>query len=81
MVSKTFTTQETMTNANTIKCWFLTTGSPLDIARHFVAVSTNLAAVKSFGIDPANLFPMWDWVGGRFLYGPLWTFDKPVCGV
>ena len=70
MVSKTFTTQETMTNANTIKNWFLTAGSPSDIARHFVAVSANLAAVKSFGIDPVNLFPMWDWVGGRF---SLWS--------
>ena len=70
IVSKTFTTQETITNANTIKNWFLTSGSQFDIAKHFVAVSTNLEAIDAFGIDPKNVFPMWNWVGGRF---SLWS--------
>lgn len=70
IVSKTFTTQETITNANTLKNWFLTSASQFDIAKHFVAVSTNLKAVESFGIDKNNVFPMWDWVGGRF---SLWS--------
>lgn len=70
VVSKTFTTQETLSNANTIKNWFLKSASEKDIAKHFVAVSTNLEAVKGFGIDENNIFPMWDWVGGRF---SLWS--------
>ena len=70
IVSKTFTTQETITNANTIKNWFLTSASQFDIAKHFVAVSTNLDAIDAFGIDPNNVFPMWNWVGGRF---SLWS--------
>lgn len=70
IVSKTFTTQETITNANTIKDWFLGNASQFDIAKHFVAVSTNLEAVNNFGIDQNNVFPMWDWVGGRF---SLWS--------
>ncbi len=70
VVSKTFTTQETISNANTLKSWFLNSASENDIAKHFVAVSTNLEAVKSFGIDANNIFPMWDWVGGRF---SLWS--------
>jgi len=70
VVSKTFTTQETLTNANTIKNWFLKSGSLFDIAKHFVAVSTNLEAIEEFGIDKKNVFPMWDWVGGRF---SLWS--------
>jgi len=70
IVSKTFTTQETISNANTIKSWFLESASENDIAKHFVAVSTNLDAVKSFGVDANNVFPMWDWVGGRF---SLWS--------
>lgn len=70
VVSKTFTTQETLSNANTIKDWFLQSASKEDIAKHFVAVSTNLEAVKNFGIDQKNIFPMWDWVGGRF---SLWS--------
>ncbi|GAA4280506.1 glucose-6-phosphate isomerase [Gaetbulibacter aestuarii] len=70
VVSKTFTTQETISNANTIKNWFLKTGNQEAIAKHFVAVSTNLDAVKDFGIDPDNIFPMWNWVGGRF---SLWS--------
>ncbi len=70
VVSKTFTTQETLSNANTLKSWFLETATEADIAKHFVAVSTNLESVKNFGIDPNNIFPMWDWVGGRF---SLWS--------
>ncbi|MBC5840333.1 glucose-6-phosphate isomerase [Flavobacterium sp. F-380] len=70
IVSKTFTTQETLSNSETIKKWFLTTASQEDIAKHFVAVSTNLEKVTTFGIDPDNVFPMWDWVGGRF---SLWS--------
>lgn len=70
IVSKTFTTQETISNANTIKNWFLKSASQFDIAKHFVAVSTNLDAIDAFGIDPKNVFPMWNWVGGRF---SLWS--------
>ena len=70
IVSKTFTTQETLSNANTIKSWFLKSGKENDIAKHFVAVSTNIEKVKEFGIDENNIFPMWDWVGGRF---SLWS--------
>lgn len=70
VVSKTFTTQETLTNATTIKKWFLKSASESDIAQHFVAVSTNLKTVREFGIDPNNIFTMWDWVGGRF---SLWS--------
>lgn len=70
IVSKTFTTQETISNANTIKSWFLKPAKEEDIAKHFVAVSTNLDAVSNFGIDTNNIFPMWDWVGGRF---SLWS--------
>ncbi|GAA4235201.1 glucose-6-phosphate isomerase [Postechiella marina] len=70
VVSKTFTTQETLSNANTIKSWFLKSANETAIAKHFVAVSTNLESVKNFGIDENNIFPMWDWVGGRF---SLWS--------
>jgi glucose-6-phosphate isomerase len=70
IVSKTFTTQETLTNSETIKKWFLQSASQEDIAKHFVAVSTNLQKVTEFGINPDNVFPMWDWVGGRF---SLWS--------
>jgi glucose-6-phosphate isomerase len=70
IVSKTFTTQETLSNAQTIREWFLTAGSEADIAAHFVAVSTNLQRVQAFGIASENTFPMWDWVGGRF---SLWS--------
>lgn len=70
IVSKTFTTQETLSNAQTIREWFLKAGSESDIAVHFVAVSTNLQRVQAFGIAPENTFPMWDWVGGRF---SLWS--------
>ena len=70
IVSKTFTTQETLTNANTVRKWFLEHASETDIAKHFAAVSTNLEAVSGFGIATENIFPMWDWVGGRF---SLWS--------
>ncbi|MGY6649256.1 glucose-6-phosphate isomerase [Wenyingzhuangia sp. IMCC45574] len=70
IVSKTFTTQETIGNATTIKEWFLETASEADVAKHFVAVSTNLEAVADFGVDADNVFPMWSWVGGRF---SLWS--------
>jgi glucose-6-phosphate isomerase len=72
VVSKTFTTQETLTNASTIKSWFLQSATIKDVARHFVAVSTNLVAVQDFGIAKENIFPMWDWVGGRFsIWSPV----------
>lgn len=70
IASKTFTTQETMTNAHTAKKWFLKVGSEADIAKHFVALSTNIEAVKSFGILEENTFEFWDWVGGRY---SLWS--------
>lgn len=70
VVSKTFTTQETLSNANTLKAWFLKSAPEEAIAKHFVAVSTNIEKVKGFGIDENNIFPMWDWVGGRF---SLWS--------
>ncbi len=71
VASKTFTTQETMTNAHTARTWFLQ--SALDethIAKHFAALSTNEKAVTAFGIDKANMFEFWDWVGGRY---SLWS--------
>jgi len=64
--SKTFTTQETMTNANSAKEWFLKSYKQEDIAKHFVAASTASDLVSEFGIDIANMFPFWDWVGGRY---------------
>lgn len=66
VVSKTFTTQETLSNAITLKNWFLQSGKAEDVSKHFVAVSTNIEKVTEFGITPENTFPMWDWVGGRF---------------
>ncbi|MBQ5940271.1 glucose-6-phosphate isomerase [Massilia sp. AB1] len=66
VASKTFTTAETMMNAQTARSWFLTHAKEEALARHFVAVSTNTEAIKAFGIDPANMFPFWDWVGGRY---------------
>ena len=68
VASKTFTTLETLTNARTARQWLLDGlgGDERSVARHFVAVSTNLEAVAAFGIDPANAFPLWDWVGGRY---------------
>ena len=71
IASKTFTTQETMTNAHTARSWFLAQGAQeADIARHFVALSTNASAVAEFGIDTNNMFEFWDWVGGRY---SLWS--------
>ena len=70
VVSKTFTTQETLSNATTIKNWFLQTASQKDVAKHFAAVSTNTQKISDFGIVPAHVFTMWDWVGGRF---SLWS--------
>ncbi len=67
VASKTFTTQETMTNAESARTWLLRElKDEAAVARHFVAVSTNTEKVKAFGIDPANMFGFWDWVGGRY---------------
>ncbi|WP_052911796.1 glucose-6-phosphate isomerase [Riemerella anatipestifer] len=70
IASKTFTTQETMTNALSAKEWFLKAGTEEDVSKHFVALSTNIEAVKSFGISEENIFEFWDWVGGRY---SLWS--------
>lgn len=71
IASKTFTTQETMTNAASARQWFLEGGgTPGHVAQHFVAISTNAAAVEAFGIDRDNMFGFWDWVGGRY---SLWS--------
>ena len=66
VASKSFTTQETLINARVAREWFLTKGKTADLAKHFVAVSTNAKAVAEFGIDTANMLPFWDWVGGRY---------------
>ena len=67
VASKTFTTQETMTNAHTARRWLIEAlGDEAAVARHFVALSTNREAVEAFGIDPDNIFEFWDWVGGRY---------------
>ncbi|OAI10995.1 glucose-6-phosphate isomerase [Methylomonas lenta] len=69
--SKTFTTQETMTNAHSARDWFLNAAKdPALISKHFIAISTNVEKVKEFGIDPNNMFEFWDWVGGRY---SLWS--------
>ncbi len=73
IVSKTFTTQETLTNATTIRNWFLKSAKESDIALHFAAVSTNTEKISDFGIHSDNVFPMWDWVGGRFSLGAQWV--------
>jgi glucose-6-phosphate isomerase len=71
IASKTFTTQETMTNAESARAWFLEkTGGKGDVSKHFVAVSTNETEVTKFGIAAANMFVFWDWVGGRY---SLWS--------
>jgi glucose-6-phosphate isomerase len=71
IASKTFTTQETMTNAHSARTWFLESAkSEKDVAKHFVALSTNAKAVTEFGIDANNMFEFWDWVGGRY---SLWS--------
>lgn len=71
VASKTFTTQETLTNAHSARTWFLdSSATQADVAKHFVALSTNKEAVIEFGIDAANMFGFWDWVGGRY---SLWS--------
>jgi glucose-6-phosphate isomerase len=71
VASKTFTTQETLTNAHTARDWFLAAAKDeAAVAKHFVALSTNEKEVRKFGIDPANMFGFWDWVGGRY---SLWS--------
>ena len=71
VASKTFTTQETMTNAHSARSWFLENGAKEnDIAKHFAALSTNAKDVSAFGIDTENMFEFWDWVGGRY---SLWS--------
>jgi len=71
IASKTFTTQETMTNAFTARDWFLSrVTDPQGVAKHFVAISTNVEKVEAFGIDRENMFGFWDWVGGRY---SLWS--------
>ncbi|KAG0173903.1 hypothetical protein DFQ28_004834 [Apophysomyces sp. BC1034] len=71
IASKTFTTQETITNATSAKEWFLTSAKDAShVAKHFVALSTNTKEVSAFGIDPKNMFKFWDWVGGRY---SLWS--------
>uniref|UniRef100_A0A0D9ZDU4 Glucose-6-phosphate isomerase n=1 Tax=Oryza glumipatula TaxID=40148 RepID=A0A0D9ZDU4_9ORYZ len=66
VVSKTFTTAETMLNARTLKEWIVSSLGPDAVAKHMIAVSTNLELVEKFGIDPKNAFAFWDWVGGRY---------------
>jgi glucose-6-phosphate isomerase len=71
VASKTFTTQETLTNAHTARAWLLAAvGDESAVAKHFIALSTNTDAVRAFGIDPGNMFEFWDWVGGRY---SLWS--------
>lgn len=70
IVSKSFSTQETLTNSTTIRTWFRKKAPAEAVAKHFVAVSSNVPAVEEFGIGAENIFPMWDWVGGRF---SLWS--------
>ena len=70
VVSKTFATIETLTNANSVKNWFLKTAAIKDISRHFIAVSSNIDKAVDFGINSSNVFPIWDWVGGRY---SLWS--------
>ncbi len=70
VVSKTFSTQETLSNATTARTWFINQVSSEAVSKHFVAVSSNIPNVTKFGIDSSNIFPLWDWVGGRF---SLWS--------
>ena len=69
-MSNNFTTKENLMNAQLARQWLTKALGDAAVARHFVAVSTNLVAVEKFGIDKTNIFPMWDWVGGRF---SLWS--------
>ena len=70
VVSKSFSTQETLSNSTTIRSWFRKKAPAEAVGKHFVAVSSNVSAVEEFGIEASNIFPMWDWVGGRF---SLWS--------
>ncbi len=70
VVSKTFSTQETLSNATTARTWFIEKADASHVGKHFVAVSSNIKNVTEFGIDEENIFPLWDWVGGRF---SLWS--------
>ena len=70
IVSKTFTTQETLSNATTARSWFIENANEADVYKHFVAVSSNIPNVLDFGISEENIFPLWNWVGGRF---SLWS--------
>jgi len=70
VVSKTFTTTETLTNAKSAKNWFLSKANEENVSKHFIGVSSNIKKVVDFGIDKNNIFPMWDWVGGRY---SLWS--------
>ncbi len=78
VASKSFTTRETLANARTARDWFLQQGgSETDLARHFIAVTANTPRATEFGVAPANVFPMWDWVGGRY---SLWSaIGLPIC--
>ena len=77
IASKTFTTQETMTNATSARTWLIERlGDERAVAKHFVAVSTNADAVSAFGINPANMFEFWDWVGGRYSAFPLQSASR-----
>ena len=77
IASKTFTTLETLSNAHTARQWFLKFAEEKDIPHHFIAISTNSEKVSEFGIDPANMLPMWDWVGGRY---SIWSaIGLPLC--
>ncbi|VFP87543.1 glucose-6-phosphate isomerase [Candidatus Erwinia haradaeae] len=66
IASKTFTTQETITNARSARTWFLTSGRQVDISKHFIALSSNQKAANDFGVNTNNIFELWDWVGGRY---------------
>ena len=71
LASKSFTTRETLSNGETARSWFLERTNRADaLPRHFVAVTANAEAARAFGLPPENLFPMWDWVGGRY---SLWS--------
>ena len=79
VASKTFTTQETMTNARSARSWLLSHApDEASVARHFVAMSTNTEAVRAFGIDPQNMFVFWDWVGTLFAMVRHWTLHRSL---
>ena len=70
IVSKSFSTLETLTNANTLRDWFISSANKDSVYKHFIAVSTHVEKASDFGISKEYVFPMWDWVGGRF---SLWS--------